>query len=73
MPAKSAGKSGGWMQKASKSIEKRGTKGVFKAAAKRAKMSTGDYATKVLSPGSKASKVTKARARLAKSFMSAKH
>lgn len=38
--------SGHWMQKARHSMEKRGTKGVFKKAAERAGMSTAAYAEK---------------------------
>ncbi len=62
-----------WMQKVSKSIAKRGTKGSFSGAAKRAGMSTAAYASKVLKPGSHASAVTKKRAALAKAFASARH
>lgn len=40
-----------WMQGARESIEKRGTKGVFKRAAERAGMSTGAYAQKKAGQG----------------------
>ena len=42
--------------------------GAFKAKAKRAKMSTSAYGSKVLKKGSKASKRTKQQARLAKTL-----
>lgn len=58
-----------WMQHVSEGIEKRGTKGVFKAAAQRAGMSTRAYAEKKKHAGGK----TGRRARLALAFMSAKH
>lgn len=54
-----------WMQDAVK------RKGAFKAKAKKADMSTEEFAKKVLKKGSKASKKTKAQARLAQTF--AKH
>ncbi|HEX8800428.1 MAG TPA: hypothetical protein VF772_17550 [Terriglobales bacterium] len=58
-----------WMQSVSSGIEKRGTKGVFKAAAQRAGMSTRAYAEKHKHSAGK----TGRRARLALAFMSAKH
>jgi hypothetical protein len=57
------------MQKVSKGIAHRGTKGVFKAAAQRAGMSTRAYAEKKKHASGK----TGHRARLALAFMSAKH
>ena len=58
-----------WMGGVKRGIEKRGTKGVFKAAAERAGMSTRAYAEKKKHASGK----TGARARLALAFMSAKH
>lgn len=58
-----------WMQSVSRGIEKRGTKGVFKAAAQRAGMSTRAYAEKHKHSAGK----TGRRARLALAYMSAKH
>jgi hypothetical protein len=73
-----------WMAGARRSIEKRGTKGVFKRAAQRAGMGTGEYARHVSSrnkkwrsnhPGEKMpasmAKVGK-RAGLAKAFASSR-
>jgi len=58
-----------WMQGVKEGIKKRGTEGVFSAAAHRAGMSTSAYAhKKAHSPG----KVGK-RARLALAFASARH
>ncbi len=57
-----------WIQKATKAMKKKGTTGAFSKQAKKAKMSTKAYATKVLKPGSKASATTKKRATLAKTF-----
>jgi hypothetical protein len=58
-----------WMGKVSKGIEHRGTKGVFKAAAQRAGMSTRAYAE----AKKHASGKTGRRARLALAFMHSKH
>ena len=58
-----------WMGKVSTGIKKRGTEGVFKAAAQRAGMSTRAYAEKKKHASGK----TGRRARLALAFMSAKH
>lgn len=58
-----------WMGEVSAGIKKRGTKGVFKAAAQRAGMSTRAYAEKKKHASGK----TGARARLALAFMSARH
>lgn len=58
-----------WMQGVSEGIKKRGTKGVFKAAAQRAGMSTRAYAEKHKHSAGK----TGRRARLALAYMSAKH
>ena len=58
-----------WMQGAKESIEKRGTKGVFKKAAARAGKSTREYAEEKKHAGGTTGK----RARLALAFMSAKH
>lgn len=58
-----------WMQSVSKGIEKRGTKGVFKAAAERAGKSTHEFAEKHKHSSGKIGK----RARLALAFASAKH
>ena len=53
-----------WIKKAIK------RPGAFSRKAKAAKMPTAQYANKVLKPGSKAAKRTKAQARLAKTLMS---
>jgi hypothetical protein len=58
-----------WMQGVARGIKKRGTKGVFKAAAQRAGMSTRAYAEKKKHASGKVGR----RARLALAFMSAKH
>jgi hypothetical protein len=58
-----------WMQKAAESIKRKGHKGVFRAAARRAGMSTRAYAEKEKHASGK----TGQRARLALSFMAAKH
>jgi hypothetical protein len=58
-----------WMQHVASGIKHRGTKGVFKAAAQRAGMSTRAYAEKKKHAAGK----TGRRARLALAFMSAKH
>lgn len=58
-----------WMQGVASGIKHRGTKGVFKAAAARAGMSTHAYAEKHKHSAGK----TGRRARLALAFMSAKH
>lgn len=58
-----------WMQHVSAGIKRRGTKGVFKAAAQRAGMSTRAYAEKKKHASGK----TGRRARLALAYMSAKH
>ncbi len=52
----------GWIQGA---IKKPGS---FTAQAKRAGMGTGEFAKKVLAPGSKATETTKKRARLAQTL-----
>lgn len=57
------------LTEAAHAIERRGTKGVFKAAAQRAGMSTRAYAEKKKHAAGKTGK----RARLALAFMSAKH
>lgn len=57
-----------WMSHVSEGIEKRGTKGVFKAAAQRAGMSTRAYAEKKKHASGK----TGHRARLALVYMGAK-
>jgi hypothetical protein len=58
-----------WMQPVAEGIKRRGTKGVFKAAAERHGMSTRAYAEKKKhAPG-----VTGQRARLALVYMAAKH
>lgn len=61
--------SGKWMQKASEDSERKGTKGVFKAAAQKAGKSTREYAEEKKHASGK----TGARARLALAYMSAKH
>jgi hypothetical protein len=58
-----------WMGHVARGIKKRGTKGVFKAAAQRAGMSTRAYAEKKKHASGKVGR----RARLALAFMSAKH
>ena len=58
-----------WMQGAASGIKKRGTEGVFKAAAQRAGMSTRAYAEKKKHASGKVG----ARARLALAFMHARH
>jgi hypothetical protein len=58
-----------WMQKVSTGIKKRGTEGVFSAAAHRAGMSTRAYAQKKKHAGGKLGK----RANLALAYMGAKH
>lgn len=58
-----------WMQKVSEGIKKRGTKGVFAAAAERAGMSTRAYAEKHKHSGGTIGR----RANLALAYMSAKH
>ena len=58
-----------WMQHVSSGIKKRGTEGVFKAAAQRAGMSTRAYAEKKKHASGKVG----ARARLALAFMHARH
>ena len=58
-----------WMQGVARGIKKRGTKGVFKAAAQRAGMSTRAYAEKKKHASGKVG----ARARLALAFMHARH
>lgn len=58
-----------WMQKVSAGIKRRGTKGVFKAAAQRAGMSTHAFAEKHKHDSGK----TGNRARLALAFASARH
>ena len=58
-----------WMQSVSRGIEKRGTKGVFKAAAERAGKSTHEFAEEHKHSSGKIGK----RARLALAFSSAKH
>ena len=56
------------LSKVAAGIKRRGTRGAFKAKAKRAGMSTAEYARKVTKPGSKASTRTKRQANLAKTF-----
>jgi hypothetical protein len=58
-----------WMQHVAKGIKKAGHKGVFRAAAQRAGMSTHAYAEK----HKHSSGTTGKRARLALAFMSARH
>jgi hypothetical protein len=58
-----------WMQKAAESSKRKGTKGVFKAAAARHGMSTRAYAEKEKNAGGTLGK----RANLALSYMNAKH
>ena len=58
-----------WMQKAASGIKASGHKGVFREAAHRHGMSTREYAEKEKHAAGK----TGARARLALSFMAAKH
>jgi len=58
-----------WMQKASESIKRKGHRGIFKAAAHRAGMSTREYAEKKKHAGGTIGR----RANLALSFMKAKH
>lgn len=58
-----------WMQGVAEGIKKRGTKGVFKAAAQRAGMSTRAYAEKHKHSGGKLGR----RANLALAYMGAKH
>ena len=58
-----------WMQPVAEGIKRRGTKGVFKAAAERHGMSTRAYAEKKKHSAGK----TGQRARLALAFMGAKH
>ena len=58
-----------WMQSVSRGIEKRGTKGVFKAAAERAGKSTHEFDEEHKHSSGKIGK----RARLALAFSSAKH
>ena len=59
-----------WIADATASMERRGTKGAFSNSAKKAGMSTGAYANKVLSD-SKASPLQKKRANFAKNAMKA--
>lgn len=59
-----------WMQGARRSMEKKGTKGVFKKAAERAGMSTGAFARKEKHAKSG---LMRKRATEALNFMSAKH
>ncbi len=65
---KGSGSKKNWIQGVKKTMKKKGTAGAFSKQAKRAKMGTAAYATKVLKPGSKASATTKKRATLAKTF-----
>ena len=60
---------GKWMQSVNKGIEKRGTKGVFSAAAHRAGKSTSEFAHEHAHSKGKIGK----RARLALAFASARH
>lgn len=60
---------GHWMQSVNKGIAKRGTKGVFKAAAERAGKSTHEFAEEKKHASGKVGR----RARLALAFESAKH
>jgi hypothetical protein len=64
---KRGGKSDDWIQKVTESDNFK--KGAFRAQAKRAGMSTEDFAKKVLSNPSKYSKLTRERASLAKTLM----
>jgi len=59
-----------WLGTASASMKRRGTKGAFSNSAKKAGMSTGAYANKVLS-NPKASPLQKKRANFAKNAMKA--
>ena len=60
---------GRWMQKVSSGIKRRGTEGVFSAAAKRAGKSTHEFAEEHKHSSGKVGK----RARLALAFASARH
>lgn len=66
-------KGGKWMQKAADRMKKKGTKGSFTAAAKKAGRSVGEQIKAVLKPGSKASTKMKRKAAFAKAARKAKH
>ena len=62
---------GNWIGKATDKMEKKGTKGAFRAQAARNKLSTKAYADKVTKPGSGASEKTRKRAQFALNAMKA--
>jgi hypothetical protein len=61
-----------WMQKAARSMKRRGTVGVFGAKAKRAGMTTRAYASKVLANKSRYSAATVKQANFARNAMKSK-